>query len=78
MSNRQKDKRYEFVKLCIALTKQGLTFTKGLNYTLRMAPIEFKRLSNPFLKKPFMESYTLQAINSKLVIVRPNQWADRT
>ena len=77
MSNRQKDKRYEFVKLCAALTKQGLTFTRGLGYTLKMAPMDFNRMSSDFVRTPFVDSLSYEFLNQTCVLVRPNQWSDR-
>jgi len=77
MTRRQERKRYEFVKLCASLTKQGLTFTRGLNYTLRMAPIEFKRMGCQFTRTPFTDSISYEFKTKNLVLVRPNQWADR-
>ena len=59
MTNKEKSKRYEFVKLCSSLTKQGLKFTrqKGIKYALVFDKVSAKRLFNPETKTPFVTSF---------------------
>jgi len=59
MTLKEKDKQYQFVKLCIALTNQGLKFTrqKGVRYALTFDKLSAKRLFHPETKTPFVISF---------------------
>jgi hypothetical protein len=56
MNKAEAEKQYQFLKLCIALTKQGFKFTrqKGVKYALTFDQVSAKRLFNPFTKLPFV------------------------
>ncbi len=79
MTNREKDKQYQFVKLCIALTKQGLQFTrqKGVSYALTFDKISAKVLMQPQTKTPFVNSFIRIAGDSKKECFQFEQWAGR-
>lgn len=79
MTRKEKQKRYEFVKLCSSLTKQGFKFTKqkGVYYALTFPKSDYKRLFNPFIKLPFTDSINRLAGDSKKDCCSFNQWADR-
>ena len=59
MTNRQREKQYQFVKLCISLTKQGLKFyrQKGVSYALTFDLLSAKRLFHPDTKTPFVKGF---------------------
>lgn len=50
-----KEKQYQFLKLCIALTKQGFRFTRLSGYRLQFEANERKRLFHPQTKLPFVD-----------------------
>lgn len=79
MTNKEKDKQYQFIKLCIALTKQGLQFTrqKGVSYALTFDKISAKRLRQPQTKTPFVNSFIHIAGDSKKECFQFDQWAGR-
>lgn len=83
MKNRDKSKRYEFVKLCNALTKQGFQFTRYKDtYLLVFDKIEVKRLLSPFTKLPFVNSIgsigcsDVYICNKRKFIIEFKQWSD--
>ena len=79
MTNREKDKQYQFVKLCAALTKQGFKFTrqKGVKYALTFDTISAKRLFHPDTKTPFVNSFIRIAGDKTKDCYQFEQWAGR-
>ena len=76
MSNAEKDKRYEFIKLCSSLTKQGFRFNraKDVKYGLVFEPNEIKRIFHPNTRTPFVNSYSH---DTKTNVTTFDQWADK-
>lgn len=73
------DKQYQFVKLCIALTKQGFNFTreKGVRFALTFDKISAKRLFHPSTKTPFVNSFIRIAGDKSKECYQFEQWAGR-
>ena len=77
MKNRENVKRYEFVKLCIALTKQGFQFTRYKDtYLLVFDKIELKRVLSPFTKLPFVNFICYVDNNEYKKTIDFKQWSD--
>ena len=59
MNIKEIEKQYQFLKLCIALTKQGFSFTrqKGVRYALTFDKVSAKRLFHPDTKTPFVNAF---------------------
>lgn len=78
MTNREKDKMYQFVVLCMSLTKQGLQFTrqKGVYYALTFDRISAKRLLSIHTKTPFVNKFKQIAVDKTKVCYQFEQWAD--
>lgn len=76
---REQDKRYQFVKLCIALTKQGLKFTveKGIRYALTFDKVSAKRLFHPDTRTPFVNKFIRVAGDKTRECYQFEQWAGR-
>lgn len=79
MSLKEIDKQYQFVKLCIALTKQGFRFErqKGVRYALTFDKVSAKRLLHPDTKTPFVESFLRIAGDKRKECYQFMQWAGR-
>jgi len=79
MSNKEIDKRYQFVKLCIALTKQGFKFIreKEASYALTFEKVCSKRLHHPDTKTPFVNSIIRIAGDRTRECYQFEQWAGR-
>ena len=81
LANYQRDKMYEFAKLKMALTKQGFRFSvDNESYTIDFDPVHYGRkfsYHDPFVKLPFVNSYSILAVTKKRVSVYFNQWIDR-
>lgn len=76
MTNQEKDKQYQFVKLCSDLTKQGFQFTRGENYTLIFPqPLRFVHIIDRHF--PFTKSWKALKFDRKYTIMQPVQWADK-
>jgi len=75
---REQDKMYQFAKLCMSLTKQGLKFTrqKGVDYALTFDKLSAKRLLHPDTKTPFVEAFIRIAGDKTQTCYRFEQWAD--
>ena len=80
MTRIEQDKQYQFVKLCISLTKQGFHFNREKNnaYALIFDEVEAKRLYSPFTKLPFVDCTAITLIEKNIVSVDFKQWSDRT
>jgi len=80
MTKREKEKHFQFVKLCISLTKQGFQFTKtkGINFALTFDKISAKRLFSPYTKTPFVEKFVRIAGDKTKECFRFIQHADET
>ncbi len=78
-THKYNEKQYQFVKLCIALTKQGFQFyrQKGVNFALVFDKYNSKRLFNPFIKLPFVNSILRIAGDNTKNCYQFNQWAGR-
>ena len=72
-------KRYEFVKLCSTLVKQGFCFSLSAveKNTMVVSIPEYKELFYHRTKTPFVESWSIIKIEKGKVTLYPNQWADR-
>ena len=79
MTKREKEKQYQFVKLCAALTKQGFKFTrqKGVKYALTFDNLSAKRLFHPDTKTPFVNSFIRIAGDKTKDCYQFEQWAGR-
>jgi len=79
MTRRENDKRYQFVKLCSALTKQGFKFVrqKGVNYALTFDKLSAKRLHHPNTKAPFVNAFLRIAGDKTKECYQFEQWAGR-
>ena len=79
MSLKEIDKHYQFVKLCIALTKQGFNFTrqKGVRYALTFDKPSVKRMFHPDTKTPFVKSFIRIGGDKRKVCYQFEQWAGR-
>jgi len=79
MSNKEKEKQYQFVKLCASLTKQGFKFTKqkGVRYALTFDKISAKRLLNPYTKTPFVNAFIRISGDKTRECYQFEQWAGR-
>ena len=73
------NKEYQFFKLCISLTNQGLKFTKqkGVRYALTFDKISAKRLFHPETKTPFVNSFIRVAGDKVKECYQFEQWAGR-
>ena len=78
MTNREQSKQYEFVKLCIALTKQGFQFErqKGVYCALVFDKLNSKRLFENVTKIPFVISIKRIAGDNRKNCYTFNQWSD--
>lgn len=79
MTNRERDKQYQFVKLCISLTKQGLQFhrQKGVSYALTFDKMSEKMLHSVWTKMPFTNSIIRISGDNKKGCYLFEQWAGR-
>jgi hypothetical protein len=71
------EKKYQFLKLCISLTKQGFNFVKDpINeFQLIFDNSNRKRLTHPETKLPFVDSIQFNDINTNSIYF--NQWSDK-
>lgn len=78
-TRREADKQYQFLKLCIALTKQGFKFTrqKGVKYALTFDKVSAKRLMHPDTKTPFVNAFLRIAGDKNKECYQFEQWAGR-
>jgi hypothetical protein len=78
MNKKEKDKLYQFVKLCSALTKQGLKFTrqKGVRYALTFDRKSAKRLLSNEIRTPFVKAFIRIAGDKKNECFQFQQLAD--
>ena len=79
MNIKEIDKQYQFIKLCIALTKQGFSFTreKEIKYALTFDKISAKRLFHPETKTPFVNAFIRISGDRSKVCYQFEQWAGR-
>lgn len=80
MNRAEKAKRYEFVKLCSALTKQGFHFSVLPGYRLKMPIIHLNykhMLISDFTITPFVNSFSIVEATHNTFTVYFNQWADK-
>lgn len=79
MSRQEKEKRYQFVKLCAALTKQGFSFYRqsGAAYALTFTLYDAKRLRHPATKLPFVNALCRISGDSTRDCYQFEQWAGR-
>lgn len=68
------DKQYQFARLCMSLTKQGLKFTKGDDYSLVFDKVSARRLLHPDTKTPFVNSFLQIAYDKKTTRYQFYQW----
>ena len=73
------DKPFQFMKLCISLTKQGFNFTrqKGVRYALTFDCVSAKRLHHPETKLPFVNGIIRIAGDNKKDCYQFEQWDGR-
>jgi len=78
-SKKEIDKQYQFVKLCISLTKQGFNFTrqKEVRYALTFDKLSVKRLFHPDTKTPFVNSFIRISGDKTRDCYQFEQWAGR-
>lgn len=71
------EKKYQFLKLCISLTKQGFNFVKDpINeFQLIFDNSNRKRLTQPETKLPFVDSIQFNDRNTNSIYF--NQWSDK-
>ena len=79
MTKEEIEKQYQFLKLCIALTKQGFSFTrqKGVRYALTFDKVSAKRLFHPDTKTPFVNAFIRISGDMTKVCYQFEQWAGR-
>ena len=77
LTRREKEQRYEFVRLCSSLTKQGFSFEKGHQNALIFPRDDFKRLFHPDTKTPFVDATVVIESRKNRVTVTFRQWSDR-
>lgn len=75
---KEKNKQYQFVKLCIALTNQSFNFTreKGLKYSLIFDKLSAKRLFHSDTKTPFVNAFIRIWGNKTKECYQFEQWCD--
>ena len=80
MTRIERDKQYQFVKLCISLTKQGFHFNREKNnaYALIFDKVEARKLLSPYTKLPFVDGIVTTLIEKNIVSIDFKQWSDRT
>mgnify|MGYP003533229468 CR=1 FL=1 len=78
-TKQQKDKMYQFVRLCTELTKQGLKFDreKSVAYALVFDKVSAKRLLSSFTKTPFVNSFIRISGDKTRECYQFEQWAGR-
>ena len=78
MTNIEKRKRYEFVKLCSALTKQGFNFTilKGLKNAIAFNKNNYATLPSDFVKTPFVNAVIFKGFDRNNWHYQFEQWID--
>jgi hypothetical protein len=78
-SRKEKEKQYQFIALCSALTKQGFNFTrqKGVRYALTFDKVNAKRLRHPSTKMPFVYALIRIAGDKTKDCFNFEQWAGR-
>lgn len=79
MSRAETHKRWEFVKLCAALTKQGFHFQSLPGYRLRLDKIHLNwkfNLISDFTSTPHVNSFSILESDHNTFTVYFNQWAD--
>ena len=79
MNKKENEKLFQFVKLCSALTKQGLNFTrqKGVRYALTFDKQSAKRLLSHETRTPFVEALIRIAGDNKNECYQFQQLAGR-
>lgn len=79
MTNKEREKTYQFAELCMSLTKQGFRFTrqKGVKHALTFDRISAKRLLHPDTKTPFVKGFLRIAGDNKKECYQFEQWAGR-
>lgn len=79
MTRPERHKRYEFVKLCSSLTKQGLQFDrqKGVSYCLTFDKWSAKQLLKPDTKAPFVNAFIRVSGDRKRDSYQFEQWSGR-
>ena len=79
MNRTEEDKRYQFAKLCMSLTKQGFKFIREKNehYTLTFDKVSAKRLFHPETKTPFVNKFCRIAGDRTKECYQFEQWAGR-
>lgn len=79
MNTKEKDKQYQFLKLCTSLTKQGFKFYRenGVRYALTFDKVSAKRLFHPDTKTPFVNSLIRIAGDKTRECYQFEQWAGR-
>jgi len=73
------DKDWQFLKLCISLTKQGFKFIKqrGVSNALTFPRVDAKRLYCPYTKLPFVNSLLMISHDKTKICYQFDQWAGR-
>jgi hypothetical protein len=79
MNKLEQEKQYQFLKLCMSLTKQGFKFTrqKDVRYALTFDKISAKRLFNPYTKLPFVNGLIRIGGDKTHNSYQFDQWAGR-
>lgn len=79
MSRKENEKRYQFVKLCASLTKQGFKFYRqsGARYALTFDTVSAKRLFHPDTKTPFVNAFLRINGDKTRECFQFEQWAGR-
>ena len=74
-----KDKKFQFMKLTIALTKQGFKFDreKGAAFALVFDKVSAKRLFDPEVRTPFVDAFIRIAGDRTRECYQFQQWAGR-
>ena len=78
-TRQDREKMYQFAKLCMSLTKQGFRFKRENNarYALVFNKVDAKRLFHPETKTPFVNSFLRIAGDKTRECYQFEQWAGR-
>lgn len=79
LTNQQREKRYQFVKLCSALTRQGFQFYREPRelYALTFPLYDAKRLRHPETRLPFVNALCRISGDKNRDCYQFDQWAGR-
>lgn len=72
----EKERRWQFVKLCSILTKTGFNFTTK-DFVIKLNIQDFNRIFEPETRMIFTNSIEVVSYNKKFAEIKPNLWAEK-